>query len=92
MANDLTHNPLILDTAAVISAANTFVILKIQFRGAAAGDVAIFEDGIGREIARLSAPAAGAIDELDFTARPFTVIGLELASIAASGIAHVYVD
>jgi len=90
MANDLTHNPLILDTAAVISATNTFKLLKVQFIGAVAGDDAIFENGLGQEIIHLSAPAANAPDSIDYGPDGFIVKGLELASIAVSGVAHVY--
>lgn len=92
MANDLTHNPLVLDTAAVISATNVFRIKKIVFRGALAGDDAIFEDGLGRVIVRLTAPAATSNDEFDCVGSPMIVTGLELASIAASGVAYVYCD
>jgi hypothetical protein len=90
MANDVTHNPLILDTAAVISATNKYVIKKIVFRGALAGDDAVLENGAGQVIARLTAPAATSNDELDFAGDWLIVDGLELASIAASGVVYVY--
>lgn len=91
MANDL-NNPgvLILDTAATISLTNQFVIKKIQFIGAVAGDDAIFQDGAGREIAHLSAPAANAPDFIDFGESPHVCTGLILSTLAASGVCHVY--
>jgi len=92
MANDLTHNPLVLDTAGVISATNIFRIKKIVFRGALAGDDCIFEDGQGRLIVRLTAPGATSNDEFDCVGAPHVCVGLELASIAASGVAFVYCD
>lgn len=92
MANDLTHNPLILDTAATISLTQTFYIRKLTFIGAVAGDDAIFQNGKSQEIAHLSAPAANAPDAIDFGYQPLKVTGLILSAIAASGVAHVYLD
>lgn len=91
MANDLSHNPYILDTTGGIFASNQPVwIRKIQFRGAAAGDTAVIGNGAGQEIARLCCAAAGQADEIDFNERPFLIHGLELTSIAANGVVHVY--
>lgn len=60
MANDLTHNPWVLDTAAVLHATNVFWIKKVQFIGAVAGDNCIFENGAGQEVFHLKVPTAGA--------------------------------
>ena len=90
MANDVAANPFLLDTAAVISATEVFTIKKITFLGAAAGDSAILESGAGREIARLKTPVIGATDELSFIPGALSVVGLELASISAGGLVHVY--
>lgn len=91
MAND-TNNPgvLVLDTAAVISATNTFKIRKIRLVPAAAASTASFEDGEGRVIAGLAAPANGHSDDANFDP-PYVVTGLELASITGTGaVAYVY--
>ena len=89
MANDLTHNPLRLDTAAVISTTLKFCIKKIVLiTGATAGDAEL-RDGQDRIIAQLAA-VAEAPDELDFNADPLIITGLELQSISGTG-AQVYV-
>lgn len=90
MANVLGQNPMILDTPAVISPDQLFVLRKLQYIGTATGNDAIFKDGAGREIAHLSSPGPEAPDSIDFDRSPkYVVKGLELASIS-SGVAHVY--
>jgi hypothetical protein len=90
MANDLSHNPLILDTAAVISATNRFVLRKVVFYADTAADFAVLEDGLGREILRCQTGAAGAPDEHDWNSQYFEVTGLELASISAGCSIHIF--
>ena len=92
MANDVTHNPLVLDTNAVISATNRFQIRKARIVAAAAAVSATLKNGAGQEIGRLAA-AIGTADEIDFHADPLEVVGLELASLAGAGaIVHVYCE
>ena len=90
MSNDLSHNPLILDTAAVISLTNQFVIRKVVFFADTASDAASLEDGQGKEILRCQTGAAGAPDEHDWNSNPLVVTGLELATISAGCSLHVY--
>jgi hypothetical protein len=91
MANDLSHNPLILDTPAVISATNKFTLNHIRLvpDGAAAAR-AVLEDGQGRVIAVLQAPAQQT-DRIDHGPNNMHITGLELASISGAGAqVHVY--
>ena len=91
MANDLTlPGRLVLDTAAVVSATNTFVIRKMVLVAVDAEAAASFEDGNGDVITSLAAPA-GSSDEIDFNNNTLRVTGLELASISGTGaVAYVY--
>lgn len=84
MANDVTHDPLILDTAAVISATNTFRIRKIVLTGHTANATAQVKNGAGQVIGDLQA-TAGAVDELNFSVDPLVSKGFELAAIAGAG-------
>ncbi len=86
MANNIDRNPLILDTAAVLSDSNQFRIRKARLIGAAASDVATLEDGAGRLVLSLK----GVVDECDFNHKPLIVTGLELASITAGATLLVY--
>jgi hypothetical protein len=86
--SDVTHNPLILDTAAVISATLKYRIRKMVLTGNTAPAVAVLKNGAGQIIATLQC-TAGAVDELNFQRDPLTVTGLELASITAAVSAHV---
>lgn len=93
MANDVTHNPLVLDSTGVLSATNRFQIRKIRLIPAAAACTATLKNGAAQIIASLSAVASGAPDEVDFHADPLEVLGLELSAIAGAGaIVHVYCE
>ena len=83
MANDLTHDPLILDTPAVISATNIFKIRKAVLTGHTATATAQIKNGAGQVIGDLQA-TAGAVDELNFP-NGYVVKGFELASITGAG-------
>jgi hypothetical protein len=72
MANDLTHNPLVLDTSATIYAtgANRVKLRKARLTTTgtpAAVQSVIIQDGAGKEIAALSIPASGGADSIDFS-------------------------
>lgn len=83
MANDLTHDPLILDTAAVISATLTFKIRKVVLTGNTASATAQIKNGSSQVIGDLQC-TAGAVDELNFP-NGYVVKGFELAAIAGAG-------
>jgi hypothetical protein len=89
MANDLTKNPLMMDTAAVISLTNTFIIKKIILDPAGAAGSADFHDGNGRHWLHLACPA-NQHREVDFGEGGFTVTGLELAAITAGAHVHIF--
>jgi hypothetical protein len=91
MANDL-DNPgvLVLDTAAVISTTNLFVIRKLRLVPAAAAALAQVRDGSDRIIAALAAAANGHADEINFSP-PHVMTGFELESISGAGaVLYVY--
>jgi len=90
MANDLTHNPLRLDAAAIISATNLFVLKKVVLTGHTANATATIKNGAGQNIGTLQA-TAGAVDELNFSPDGLRSTGFELATITGAGaVVEVY--
>lgn len=90
MANDLTRNPLKIDTTGTIYAtgANKIKIAGISLTSATAAGTAIIQDGAGKEIARLSTPIAGdAFRPMQF---PILCDGLIVNALPTGGVLHVY--
>lgn len=85
-----TPGVLTLDTAAVISATNKFVITQIVYAApAAAVGEATIKDGAGRLIGTLRAAVSGTAI-LDFGSEGKGFIGFELATITAASNMTVY--
>lgn len=90
MANDLTHNPLRLDTTGTISATNIFFIKKAVLTGVTSDGTAVLKDGAGKIIGTMQAPSKS-VDELNFTPNAFRAKGLRLDSISGTGaVVEIY--
>lgn len=91
MANDITGNPYILDTAGTIVSASTNVLVNtvVWMNPATAGDQIIVQDGNGHEIWNLTALAGGTGVYYVLPAGDFTIPGLIVDTID-SGELWVY--
>jgi len=73
MANDITGNPWILDTAATVVGSGTVVkILKMVFYAGTAGDDLDVQNGAGKSIWKVKA-AAAATNYEDYAGVPFNI-------------------
>lgn len=91
MANVVTTpGVLTLDTAAVISASQKYVITQLVYSAPAAAVGAVtLKDGAGREIGTFRAPVSDSI-VIDFGPDGKSFIGLEVSAITASSNLTVY--
>ncbi len=84
MANDVTKNPWILDTAAVIAAAGQKVrVTKIEMIDHVATDVVSVEDGNGRRMWGAKAATTDPVG-VTFVGHEGDFDGFELATLTAS--------
>jgi len=95
MANQLTGNPIVIDTysADVVISANRVRVASIVMEGATAGDTATFLDKNANEVLRLSNTANGG-SIVWSPAVPFEFNGLTFddsaSSLAANDFIYIY--
>ena len=95
MANQLTGNPVVIDTfgADVVINANKVTVTSIVMEGATAGDTATFLDRDGNEVLRLSNDIATA-SKVWTPAEPFKFNGLTFddsaSDLAANDFIFIY--
>lgn len=91
MANDLTQNPYVLDTAAAITVGTTPVsIMGFVFRATNATNSVVIHDNNGNLLLTLSAPANNECVVVMFP-EPLIVRGLTINAIT-NGILHIFLS
>ena len=92
MANDVTGNPLVLDTASSTSVTTrTFVALMIRWVGAtAAGHTVSVQNDASKVKWASEASGANYVEETHFDGKPVIFEGLKLPTLG-SGTVYIYV-
>lgn len=93
MANDITGNPLVLDTVSAASlTTKTFVVHAVRWVGATtAGHTVSVQNSAGNVIWASEASGANYVEGEHFDKKPLVFAGLKIPTLA-SGIVYLYVE
>lgn len=94
MANDITSNPIVIDTAATTALTTvTFHVTAIRWvsASASAGDAISLKNAAGKEVYATVASGSNYVEESHFDRPPIRFVGLIPATVG-SGTVYLYVD